>query len=173
MLFLINSISTRSTPQILSLNDEERFLFLFFLIIGAWSSFASCWFCSISFLIPFLVDFYQKACKPSRLILFGNHQILDYLQFQKLYLLKLSFSQIFKFTISHIMLKTSFIKFMLVNIICISCQHKNLSLVLVNGPQALYVKPGCFKCISAINLSPANKNLLTISFLLYLKRKVT
>ena len=124
MLFLINSTSTRSTPQILSLNDEERFLFLFFLIIGAWSSFASCWFCSISFLIPFLADFYQKACKPSRLILFGNHQILDYLQFQKLYLLKLSFSQIFKFTISQIMLKTSFIKIIFLNIICISWLHK-------------------------------------------------
>ena len=29
----------------------------------------------------------------------------------------------------------------------------------LNGPQALEVKPGCFKCISGINLSAANKNL--------------
>ena len=27
------------------------------------------------------------------------------------------------------------------------------------------VNAGCFKCISALNLSPANKNLLTISFI--------
>ena len=42
------------------------------------------------------------------------------------------------------------------------------SLFLVNGPQALHVYPGCLKCISGINLPPANKNLLTISFILYL-----
>ena len=34
----------------------------------------------------------------------------------------------------------------------------------VNGPQALYVNPGCLKCISCLNLSPANKNLCAISF---------
>ena len=39
------------------------------------------------------------------------------------------------------------------------------SLFLVNDPQALYVSPGCFKCISGINLSPANKaHLLLHSF---------
>ena len=36
-----------------------------------------------------------------------------------------------------------------------------LSLFYVNGPKALYVNPGCVKCISGINLSPVNKNLLT------------
>ena len=35
----------------------------------------------------------------------------------------------------------------------------------MNGPQALQVNPGCFKCISDINLSPANKTLLTILFI--------
>ena len=39
-------------------------------------------------------------------------------------------------------------------------------LFLVNGPHALYVNPGCFKCISGINFSPANKNILTNSFIL-------
>ena len=34
-----------------------------------------------------------------------------------------------------------------------------LCLFFLNGPQALEVKPGCFKCISGINLSAANKNL--------------
>ena len=43
-----------------------------------------------------------------------------------------------------------------------------LSLFLVNDPQALYVNPGCLNCISGIYLSPANENLLTISFNLYL-----
>ena len=28
-----------------------------------------------------------------------------------------------------------------------------------------YINPVCFKCISGINLSPADKNLLTISFI--------
>ena len=44
-----------------------------------------------------------------------------------------------------------------------------LSLLFVNYlPQALYVNPGYLECISGINLSPANKNLLTISFILHL-----
>ena len=40
--------------------------------------------------------------------------------------------------------------------------------VFVNGPQALYVNPGCLKFIWGINVSLGNKNLLTISFILYL-----
>ena len=40
-----------------------------------------------------------------------------------------------------------------------------LSLLLVNDPQALQVSPDCFKCISGINLSLTNKNLLTISLI--------
>ena len=59
------------------------------------------------------------------------------------------------------MLKTSSIKIILLNIICISCLYKFFnSFFLVNGPQALYVNPGCFKCISGINLSPPNKTYL-------------
>ena len=37
-----------------------------------------------------------------------------------------------------------------------------LSLLLENDSQAQQVNPSCLKCISGINLSPANKNLLTI-----------
>ena len=35
----------------------------------------------------------------------------------------------------------------------------------MNGPKVLSVNLGSFKCIPGINLSPANKNLLTISFI--------
>ena len=42
----------------------------------------------------------------------------------------------------------------------------------MNGPQALYVNPGCFKCSSGINLSPANKGIFTIAFILYFQNKV-
>ena len=35
----------------------------------------------------------------------------------------------------------------------------------------LYVIPGCFKCISGINLSPANKCLFTIAFILFFYKK--
>ena len=49
----------------------------------------------------------------------------------------------------------------IVNHVCI------LSWFFVNGPQALYINPGCLKCTTGINLSPANKNLLTISVILY------
>ena len=41
----------------------------------------------------------------------------------------------------------------------------------MNGPQALYLNLGCLKCISGINLSPANKNLFINGFILYYKEK--
>ena len=41
-----------------------------------------------------------------------------------------------------------------------------LSLFFVNGPKALYVNLCRLRCISDIILSPANKNLLTISVIL-------
>ena len=33
-------------------------------------------------------------------------------------------------------------------------------LLFANGPQAQYLNPGCLRCISGMNLSPANKILL-------------
>ena len=42
-----------------------------------------------------------------------------------------------------------------------------LSLFLVNGPEILYANPGCLKCISGMTLSPANKSLFIIAFILY------
>ena len=69
------------------------------------------------------------------------------------------------------MLKTSRIYFVFsINIFWISSLFKSFYsfFILVNGPQALYVNPGCLKCISGVNLSLANKNLFTISFILYL-----
>ena len=38
----------------------------------------------------------------------------------------------------------------------------------MNGPEALYVNAGCFRLMSGMNLSFANKNLFTISFIVYL-----
>ena len=38
-----------------------------------------------------------------------------------------------------------------------------LSLFFINGPQALYVKSACLKCVLGTNLSHANRNLLTNS----------
>ena len=46
-----------------------------------------------------------------------------------------------------------------------------LSQCLVNVPQALQVNPACLKCNLGINLSPVNKNLLTILFFLTLSKK--
>ena len=68
------------------------------------------------------------------------------------------------------MLKTSFILFILIKISRIFCffKHFILSLHFANGLKALFVNPGYLKCISGINLSPANKNMFTISFILYL-----
>ena len=42
----------------------------------------------------------------------------------------------------------------------------------MNGPQAPYVNPGCFKCISGINLCLANKSLFTITFIFYFLNKM-
>ena len=46
-------------------------------------------------------------------------------------------------------------------------------LVLVNDPEARSVNPGCLKCILSINVSPINKNLLTISIMFYLQSKMS
>ena len=43
-----------------------------------------------------------------------------------------------------------------------------LSLFFVNGSQGLDVNPGRLICISGMNLSPANKNLLNTSFFSYI-----
>ena len=37
----------------------------------------------------------------------------------------------------------------------------------MNGTQTRYVNPGCLKWISGINISPSNKNLITISLILH------
>ena len=42
----------------------------------------------------------------------------------------------------------------------------------MNGPQALYVIPGCFKCISGTKLSHANKSLFTIALILHFQNKL-
>ena len=61
---LINCISVKSAPQILSLDELYTFRFLNFLITGLCNSFTNCSFCLISFLIadlkPQPLTFYQK-----------------------------------------------------------------------------------------------------------------
>ena len=68
------------------------------------------------------------------------------------------------------MFKTSFIQLVLIkNLESTFPLHFSIfSLFYVSGPQALYVNPSCLKCISGINLFPANKNVLSISIILYL-----
>ena len=65
------------------------------------------------------------------------------------------------------MLKACLIKFIFVNIIRRTCFFKFLDSFFVYSKWSASTinKSGCFKCISGINLSPANKNLLTISFI--------
>ena len=60
----------------------------------------------------------------------------------------------------HVVLKTTFILFVLINTSPVSLKFCILSLIFVNGPQALYINPGCLKWISGINISPVNKKLL-------------
>ena len=57
---LINCISTKSEPQILSVEGECTFLLLNFLIIGLCNSLLGI----ISFLIPLFAVFRSKNCTP-------------------------------------------------------------------------------------------------------------
>ena len=68
---LINFISARSAPQILSIKDECAFRFSNFLIIDLCNSSAYSWFHIFSFSIPppellALEGFLLKICKPSK-----------------------------------------------------------------------------------------------------------
>ena len=57
---LINCISARSEPKILSIKDECTFLFLSYLINGLCNSSAISLLEIFSFVIPLLEVFYQK-----------------------------------------------------------------------------------------------------------------
>ena len=61
------------------------------------------------------------------------------------------------------MSKTSFIKLIFVDKVCVSCFNKlfNFFLFLVNGPQILSVKSGYFECILDKFIT-SSKNLFTI-----------
>ena len=56
---LINCISARLAPQILSIKIECTFPFLNFPIIGLCNSSANCWSDILSILIPLLEDFFN------------------------------------------------------------------------------------------------------------------
>ena len=76
---LINCISARSVPQILSIKIECTFLSLNFLIIGLCNSSANSWFDIFSFLISLPEVFYQNIYIPLKQDLFDIHPILDFL----------------------------------------------------------------------------------------------
>ena len=75
---LINCISARSAPQILSIKVECTFLFLNFLIIGLCNSYANSLLEIISFLIRLSEFLYQKIYRPLRQVHVGIHHILDF-----------------------------------------------------------------------------------------------
>ena len=58
---LINCISARSAPQILSIKGDCAFNNCAFLIIGLCNSCANCWSANFSFLIPLPEEFLSKS----------------------------------------------------------------------------------------------------------------
>ena len=73
---LVNCISARSTPQILSIKDHCIFCLLNFLIIGLYNSLADSWFNKLAISTP--PTFYQKIYAPLKQDLFDIHHILDF-----------------------------------------------------------------------------------------------
>ena len=75
---LINCISARSAPQLLSIKDECTFLFLKFLIIGLCNSSANSLFEIFSFLTVPAEVFYQKICRTFKQFHVDIHHILEF-----------------------------------------------------------------------------------------------
>ena len=75
---LINCISARSGPQILSKKGGCTFLFLYFLIIGLCNSSANSLFKIFSFLIPLPEVFLSKNYKTLKQNLFDIHHVSDF-----------------------------------------------------------------------------------------------
>ena len=76
--WLINCISARSAPQILSLQGKCTFLFLNFLILGLCNFSVNSLFGIFSFLIRLPEVFYRKICRPLKQDLFHIHHISDF-----------------------------------------------------------------------------------------------
>ena len=72
---LIDCISARSAPQILSTRGEYTFLFLNFQIIGLYNSSDNSLLEIFSFIMPLPAVFYQKIYKPLKQDLFDIHHI--------------------------------------------------------------------------------------------------
>ena len=75
---LINCISARSAPQILSIKGECTFLLLNFLIIGLCNSSANFLLEIFLFSIPLPDVFYQKINRPLKQVHVDIHHILDF-----------------------------------------------------------------------------------------------
>ena len=74
---LINCISAKSTPQILSIKGKCTFLLLNFPIIGLCNYFANSLLEIFLFLIPLPEVFFQNIYKPFKQELFDIYHILD------------------------------------------------------------------------------------------------
>ena len=137
------------------------FLCMFFSYLIVWIIFI--FSCSTgSFLIKKFINNWNKVTLIS--IIFQNFSNIKWFIKQSL-----SEAVLLK-SITHVIMKTSLIYFVLINISWISCFFKTLYsfFVFLKDPQALYLNPSCLKCISVINLYPANKKLLTVLFILHL-----
>ena len=69
------------------------------------------------------------------------------------------------------MSKTIFVQFVLIDVCGVSrfFEYFCSFFVFVKGQhKVLYVNSGCFRCISGINLSPANKTLLFVVFIVFI-----
>ena len=133
----------------------------------------SCSFlCSSRIFIQKFINYWSSSTLRS--IIFWILAILSALSCNALSEAALS-RQIHKISKTYIMEKAGFIYFILINVSSISNSFKFLcsffvfsKWFLVNSKFFLYVNPRCLKCISGRNLTPANKNLFTFSFIKYL-----
>lgn len=78
---LINYMSARPTPQILSRKDEYTLHFINFIVMDLYNSLANCWSLEIIPLSVWIVvslDFLSKICRPLRQVLVDVQHTIDY-----------------------------------------------------------------------------------------------
>ena len=168
---LINYIFARSAPQILSLWDECTFRFRNFIGPNFCYSSANTWSVIISLLTAPAKDSLSKLLLiiearplwyPSY---FGFLAMLNTLSRNNLteaVLLGKSFKSPWKQALSSFFWLTYLEAPVSLNIYI-------LSLFFLNGPEVLFVNPGCLKCISGMNLTSVNKKLFIDSYLCSIK----
>ena len=171
MNLLINCISGRLAPHILSIKNECTFVFLKFLMIGLCNSPVNSLLEIFSFLTGppevFLtkknINYWNKSMLISIMITIFSKIKCFITQY---FIRSCSFS----YFQSYLPKAMSYWKQALSSLFWQIYRKSPVSLnfciisffFFVNGPQALYINPGYLKCISGINLSPTNKNLFTL-----------